>query len=90
MSRDMHICCVSCQEALWIGQTDIIYTGMPDVMETLNKFLVTHRTLRLKAHDPDNYHELLYTPEPYNGDFEEIDWKYWEGDPKGTPEHPRS
>ena len=71
----MDICCMTCKEYLWIGQTDVIYSGMPEVMEALNVFLVKHRTYNPRKYaEPEDYHELLYMPEPYNGPFEEIDW----------------
>ena len=75
MSRDMHICCLECKEHIWIGQTDVIYSGMPEVMEALRVFLVKHRTYTTREYaKPEEYHELLYMPEPYNGSFEDIDW----------------
>jgi hypothetical protein len=74
MSRDMHLCCLDCKQHIWIGQTDVIYSGMPDVMELLREFLVTHRTYAPRYLDESNYHELLYMPEPYNGSFEGVEW----------------
>lgn len=77
MSRDTHITCVTCKEALWIGQSDIIYLGDDEVMQALQKFLIAHRTYAPRKYGEKDYHELLFMPEPYNGSFEDIDWKYW-------------
>jgi len=79
MSKSMHIACMDCKEALWIGQSDSIYSGMPEVMEALKVFLVKHRTYSPRGTKTE-YHELLYMPEPYNGDFEDIDWDCAEPD----------
>lgn len=76
MSRDMNIVCLDCKEALWIGQSDIVYIGDEETMQQLQDFLVKHRTYYPRVLKPNEYHELLYIPEPYNGSFEEIDWKY--------------
>lgn len=78
MSRDMYIACLNCRESLWIGQTNIIYTGSAETMGDLNVFLVKHRTYlpREYSEPKSEYHELLYMPEPYNGSFESIDWEY--------------
>jgi hypothetical protein len=86
MSIDRHLVCKTCKEAIWIGQSDIIYTGMPDVMKMLQDFLYKHETWH--DHENKDYHELLFVPEPYNGAFENYSWKYWEvEDWKKDPEN---
>lgn len=76
----MSIVCLSCEETLWIGQRDTVYTGEEKTMDDLAKFLVKHRTYDPREVNPKEYHELLYIPEPYNGGFEHIEWKYWRED----------
>lgn len=79
----MHIVCMKCKEHLWIGQNETFYSGEAHTMEALRQFLLRHITYQIKDIDPDNYHDLIYTPEPYNGGVEEIvggDWKEIDAD----------
>ena len=79
----MHICCLDCREHLWIGQTDSFYSGEPHTMEALRQFLVKHRTWYVPRTKGQEYHELIYIPEPYSEsikDFFEQDWKEWDSD----------
>lgn len=83
----MHVCCLTYEEHLWIGQTDSLYTGEPHTMEALRQFLIKHRTTTTKDNSDNNtdwqYHELIYEAEPYNGGHEELsghDWKEWDAD----------
>ena len=82
MSRSMHIVCLLCKEHLWIGQNETLYTGEPHTMEALRQFFERHTTYYHKEFAPDEYHELLYMPEPYNGAFEEEEktWKEIDAD----------
>jgi hypothetical protein len=83
----MHLCCITCEEHIWIGQNDSFYSGMPEVMEALRLFLIKHKTTTTKNNADNNtdwqYHELIYEPEPFNGGHEELsgrDWKEWDAD----------
>jgi hypothetical protein len=73
MSRTYEIACKTCKETLWIGQgwppaegaedQRNIYTGMPDVMDKLTRFLFKHET------KPESgLHELVF------GDDEPLDF----------------
>jgi len=94
MSRTMHICCITCEEHLWIGQNDSFYSGEVHTMEALRQFLIKHRTYTPRhLCDPKEYHELIYTPEPYNGGVEELsgrEWKEWEADDFTKPERSKT
>jgi hypothetical protein len=86
MSVSTHIACVTCLEALWIGQSSYIYTGDKEVMAALTEFLWKHKTYHPRKYETptSKYHELIFTTEPYNGSFEDLDWKYWEDDKPPT------
>jgi hypothetical protein len=42
MSITTHLVCCDCREEVWIGQRNFIYTGEPETMKKLEKFLYEH------------------------------------------------
>jgi hypothetical protein len=51
MSRALYVTCQDCKERLWIGQGEgSFYSGDPEVMEALGKFLFTHETTLTTEH----------------------------------------
>lgn len=42
MSIGKYIHCKDCNEKLWVGQNDYVYTGDEEVMDCLGEFLVKH------------------------------------------------
>ncbi|MEE8346976.1 MAG: hypothetical protein V3S20_06490 [Dehalococcoidia bacterium] len=72
MSTSYDIYCEDCLESLWVGQQggggDTFYTGHPEVMEALGRFLWKHENHELKfasCHWADVYDK------EYNRDFQD-------------------
>jgi hypothetical protein len=68
MSRSLFITCQDCKERLWIGQgMGSFYSGEPETMDALGKFLFKHETTPTTEHVL-NYRDDNSTDDWYNDD----------------------
>lgn len=70
MSRSLDIACATCKKRIWVGQgSGSFYSGMPEVMEALGKFLFAHETTPTTEHilhfQDDNSTDEWYTDEEW-------------------------
>lgn len=79
MSRTLSIACNTCKERLWVGQgQSSFYSGEPDAMEKLGKFLFKHETT------PDSEHHLTFEDDNSNDDwYSDVEWKRFNNQQKG-------
>jgi hypothetical protein len=58
MARTTDLVCIDCKTAIWIGRRDEIFIHDPEVMKTLEKFLIKHENHNLKFVE-DQLHDYL-------------------------------
>ena len=72
MSVYTYLVCRDCKKYMRMGQSYIIYLGIPAMLETLQKFLQDHDQHNLAfLNDSTNADEIYAGTK---GDYEEIEW----------------